>query len=65
MLCLHTPGGGEDFYRIASERFRGGESAAPVDFERIKEAAIETGTMKLVGPPPFSSAGAAEVHKQS
>ncbi len=59
MLCLHTPGGGEDFYRMASDPVRDGESATPVDFDRIRDAAIATGTMRLVGPPPFASAGVA------
>ena len=53
MLCLHTPGGGEDFYRTASEPVRAGEPALPVDFDRVKEAAMATGSMRVVGPPPF------------
>lgn len=59
MLCLHTPGNGEDFYRMASDPVREGEPAAPVDFDRIRESAIASGTMRLVGPPPFASAGVA------
>lgn len=58
MLCLHTPGGGEDFYRTASEPVRAGEPAPQVDFDRVKEAALATGTMKVVGPPPFQPARA-------
>jgi quercetin dioxygenase-like cupin family protein len=53
MLCLHTPGGGEDFYRTASEPVVEGEPALPVDFDKIRQAAVATGTMKVVGPPPF------------
>jgi quercetin dioxygenase-like cupin family protein len=53
MLCLHTPGGGEEFYRAASEPAVGGEPALPVDFERVQRAAIATGSMRVVGPPPF------------
>ena len=30
-----------------------GEPALPVDFDRIREAAVATGTMQIVGPPPF------------
>ncbi|MDJ0336115.1 cupin domain-containing protein [Salinibacterium sp. G-O1] len=56
MLCLHTPGGGENFYRMASEPALDGQPAAPVDFDRIRQAAIASGTMRLVGPPPFLSA---------
>jgi quercetin dioxygenase-like cupin family protein len=53
MLCLHTPGGGEGFYRSASEPAVAGEPALPVDFDRIRQAAESTGTMRIVGPPPF------------
>lgn len=53
MLCLHTPGGGEDFYRTASEPAIPGEPALPVDFDRIRQAAASTGSMTIVGPPPF------------
>jgi len=30
-----------------------GEPAVAVDFDRIRQAAAATGTMKVVGPPPF------------
>jgi quercetin dioxygenase-like cupin family protein len=53
MLCLHTPGGGEAFYRTASEPVVTGEPALPVDLDRIRQAAESTGTMRIVGPPPF------------
>jgi quercetin dioxygenase-like cupin family protein len=53
LLCLHTPGGGEEFYRSASEPAVTGEPASPVDFDRIRAAAVATGTMRIVGPPPF------------
>ena len=53
MLCLHTPGGGEGFYRSASEPAVEGEPALPVDFDKIRAAAVATGTMQIVGPPPF------------
>lgn len=53
MLCLHTPGTGEAFYRTASEPVVVGEPAAPVDFDRIGRAAASTGSMSIVGPPPF------------
>jgi quercetin dioxygenase-like cupin family protein len=53
MLCLHTPGGGEDFYRTASEPAVPGEPGVPVDFDRIRQAAVSTGSMTIVGPPPF------------
>jgi quercetin dioxygenase-like cupin family protein len=53
MLCLQTPGAGESFYRHASEPFVSGQSASPVDFGRVREAALETGAIELLGPPPF------------
>ncbi len=53
MLCLQTPGSGEDFYRLASEPAVEGEPSSPVDFDRVREAAIQTGAIELLGPPPF------------
>ena len=53
MLCLHTPGGGEDFYRTASEPAIPGQPAVAVDLDRIQQAAASTGSMTIVGPPPF------------
>jgi quercetin dioxygenase-like cupin family protein len=53
MLCLQTPGSGETFYRRASEPAVQGESPAPIDFDRIREAAIHTGAIEILGPPPF------------
>ncbi len=56
MLCLHTPGGGEEFYRTASETSRAGEPPPPVDFDQVKQAALATGSMRVIGPPPFHPA---------
>lgn len=53
MLCLHTPGGGEDFYRTASEAALPGQPAPAVELDRIRESAAATGSMTIVGPPPF------------
>jgi quercetin dioxygenase-like cupin family protein len=53
LLCLHTPGGGEEFYRMASEPAASSENAPPVDFTRIQQASAATGSMRIVGPPPF------------
>jgi quercetin dioxygenase-like cupin family protein len=53
ILSLHTPGGGEDFYQRASEPAVEGQPPPPVDFARIGQAAQETGSMTVVGPPPF------------
>jgi len=53
MLCLQTPGNGEEFYRLASESAVEGELPAPIDFDRVREAATQTGAIELLGPPPF------------
>jgi quercetin dioxygenase-like cupin family protein len=53
MLCLYTPGTGEDFYRLASEPAPAGSSPAPIDFDRIRDAATQTGAIEILGPPPF------------
>jgi quercetin dioxygenase-like cupin family protein len=52
MLCLQTPGGGEAFYRRASEPAGAGQPPLP-DFERVREAATATGAIEILGPPPF------------
>lgn len=52
MLCLQTPGGGEAFYRNASQPAGVGEPPPP-DFERVREAAAATGAIEILGPPPF------------
>jgi quercetin dioxygenase-like cupin family protein len=52
MLCLQTPGGGERFYRHASEPAGVGEPPTP-DFGRVREAAAATGAIEILGPPPF------------
>jgi hypothetical protein len=53
MLCLQTPGGGEAFYRRASEPAIQGEPSAPIDFDRVRETATQTGAIEILGPPPF------------
>ncbi len=53
MLCLLTPGNSEDFFRIASEPVVAGGPPAPVDFDRIRAAAMQTGAIEILGPPPF------------
>ncbi|MDQ1542739.1 MAG: hypothetical protein QOK08_377 [Actinomycetota bacterium] len=53
MLCLQTPGGGEEFYRLASTPAVEGQRQPPVDFDRVRQAADETGAIVLLGPPPF------------
>jgi len=53
LLDLHTPGGGEEFYRLASELHVEGDAPPAVDFDRIRRAGEASGTMTVVGPPPF------------
>lgn len=53
MLCLQTPGSGEEFYRQASDLAIDGEPATPVDFGRVHAAAVATGAIEILGPPPF------------
>jgi quercetin dioxygenase-like cupin family protein len=53
MLCLQTPGVDEPFYRLASEPAAPGSPPAPVDFDRIQDAAMRTGAIEILGPPPF------------
>jgi len=52
MLCLQTPGGGEAFYRHASEPAGAGDPPVP-DFGRVRAAAAVTGAIEILGPPPF------------
>ncbi|MCW2811390.1 MAG: cupin protein, partial [Friedmanniella sp.] len=52
MLCLQTPGGGEAFYRQASDP-AGTGNPPPPDFGRVNAAAATTGAIELLGPPPF------------
>jgi quercetin dioxygenase-like cupin family protein len=53
MLCFQTPGNNEEFYRLASEPVVIGGPPAPVDFDRIRAAAAQTGAIEILGPPPF------------
>ena len=56
LLCLMTPGTGEDFYRAASEPLRSPEDAGrPADFARLREAAERSDSIEILGPPPFEA----------
>ena len=58
LLFLHTPGCCQDFYWDASEPLAAGaDPSAPVDFARIHASAQKNGGMRVLGPPPFASAG--------
>ena len=62
MLILITPGIGamEDFFRAAGEPAaeRALPAAAPLDMERVGQAARRTGAVAILGPPPFGGPGA-------
>jgi len=54
ILFLETPGSSEAFYRGASEpSTRELETAAPVDFARVRASAERNGGIEILGPPPF------------
>lgn len=53
LLSLHTPAGGERFFRTASEPAHEGGAHPGVDFDKVVAAGIETGAMSVLGPPPF------------
>jgi quercetin dioxygenase-like cupin family protein len=55
MLCLLTPGRGEEFYREASDPVTADRPGAPaVDFARVQAAAEQHGGIEILGPPPFT-----------
>ena len=53
ILSLHTPAGGEAFFRSASEPVTEGGTHPGVDFSKVVAAGVESGAMTVVGPPPF------------
>jgi len=53
ILCIQTPGSGQEFYLRASQPVAASGSG-PVDFDRIRDAAVATGATTIVGPPPFA-----------
>lgn len=55
MLCLQTPGDGEAFFRQASDPVEPGVPPSAVDFGRVQAAAEATGSVEMLGPPPFSA----------
>ena len=58
LLCLHTPGCCQAFYRDASEPVRSDDSrgidAGPLDMGRVQASAKKNGGIEILGPPPFS-----------
>ena len=55
VLAIQTPGSGQAFYRNASQP-ADESGTGPVDFDRIREVAAETGATTIIGPPPFELA---------
>lgn len=55
ILSIQTPGTAEAFYVNASVALDASGSG-PVDFDRIRQAATETGATEILGPPPFDLA---------
>ena len=54
MLCLHTPGICEAFYRGASEPLEDGDDGSGVvNFDLVRASAEDNGGIELLGPPPF------------
>lgn len=51
-MHLH-PSTDETFYRLASEPVVTDGPPAPVDFDRIRAAALQTGAIEILGPPPL------------
>jgi len=54
MLCFQNPASGETFYLDASDPMTQSDPAGTVDFDRVRAAAIRTGAIEILGPPPFS-----------
>jgi quercetin dioxygenase-like cupin family protein len=53
LLCIQTPGSGQAFYRNASQPATT-SGAGPVDFDRLRDIAVDTGATTILGPPPFA-----------
>jgi quercetin dioxygenase-like cupin family protein len=57
LLCMHTPGSCEAFYRGASAPLDElAHADRTVDFDRVMRSAKQNGGIEIVGPPPFDSA---------
>ncbi|MEO6469257.1 MAG: cupin domain-containing protein [Acidimicrobiia bacterium] len=54
VLCIQTPGSGQAFYQNASQPATK-SGTGPMDFDRLREVALETGATTIVGAPPFAT----------
>jgi quercetin dioxygenase-like cupin family protein len=52
LLLIQTPGSGQAFYRDASQPATA-SGPGPIDFDRLREVAMQTGATTILGPPPF------------
>lgn len=56
LLCLHTPGSCEAFYRGASVALNEiCDAERIVDFDRVRRSAKDNGGIEITGSPPFAS----------
>jgi len=53
LVCGNSPSS-EAFFRKASETVTTADATGPVDFQRVIAAGVETGGMRMLGPPPFA-----------
>jgi quercetin dioxygenase-like cupin family protein len=53
VLALGNSPSSEDFFRKASDTVAT-DATGPVDFQRVIAAGVETGGMRMLGPPPWA-----------
>lgn len=55
ILAIQTPGTGERFYRLATEPVTSAaDESRPPDWARLRQAAEQSDSIELLGPPPFA-----------
>lgn len=55
VLCLHTPGCCQDFYRGAGTPATDATDTDRVDMAMVQASAVRNGGIEILGPPPFAS----------
>ncbi len=53
VLCVQTPGTGQEFFNHASQPITEDNIDGPVDFSKVNEAAEKYGGVAIIGQPPF------------
>lgn len=53
LLCMQTPSSSQVFYQGASKPTTEVDPSGPVDFDKVRAVAAETGATDVLGPPPF------------